>query len=100
MRDIFPKFLFLSKIQTLSCKLLVTQTSNCHHCNWHAQKPIYRNFQVILCSSSWSKTTLYIFKEQILVQISCFKKIVEQLICLSLKTKDILLKTKDGPLKN
>ena len=36
----FAKFLFLSKIQTLSHKLLVRQTSNHHHCNQHTQKPI------------------------------------------------------------
>ena len=32
------EFPLLSKIQTLSHKLLVRQTSNHHHCNWHAQK--------------------------------------------------------------
>ena len=52
MRVIFAKFTLLSKIQTISHKLLVRQTSNHHHCDWHAQKPIYRNFQVILSSSS------------------------------------------------
>ena len=36
----FAKFPLLSKIQTLSHKLLVRQTSNHHHCNWHTQKPI------------------------------------------------------------
>ena len=41
------------------------QTSNPNHYNQHAQKTICRNFQVILCSSSWSRTTLCIFKEQI-----------------------------------
>ena len=39
MRVIFAKFPLLSKIKTLSHKLLVRQTSNHHHCNWHAQKP-------------------------------------------------------------
>ena len=33
MRIIFAKFPLLSKIQTLSHKLLVRQTSNHHHCN-------------------------------------------------------------------
>ena len=61
MRVIFPKFPLLSKIQTLSHKLLVRQTSNHHHCNWHAPKPIYKDFQVILSSSSWSKTTLFLY---------------------------------------
>ena len=31
------------------------QTSNHPHCNWHAQKPICKDFQVTLSSSSWSK---------------------------------------------
>ena len=35
-------------------------TSNHHHCDLHAQKPTCRDFQVILSSSSWSKTTLCI----------------------------------------
>ena len=65
IRVIFAKSPLLSKIQTLSHKLLARQTSNHHHCNWHTQKPISRDFQVILSYSSWSKTTLYIFKEQI-----------------------------------
>ena len=51
----FPKFPLLSKIQILYHKLLVRQISNYHHCNWHVQKPICRDFQVILNSSSWSK---------------------------------------------
>ena len=34
----FAKFQLLSKIQTLSHKLLVRQTSNHHHCHWHAPK--------------------------------------------------------------
>ena len=61
----FAKFPLLSKTQTLSHKLLIRQTSNHHHCNQHAQKPYYRNFQVYLSSSSWSKASLCIFKEQI-----------------------------------
>ena len=66
MRVIFAKFPSLSKIQNLSHKLLVRQTSNHHHCNQHFQKPICRDFQVILSSSSWSKMTLLcIFKEKI-----------------------------------
>ena len=65
MRAIFAKFPLLSKIQTLSHKLLVRQTSNHHYCNQHDQKPICRDFQVISSSSSWSIITLCIFKEQI-----------------------------------
>ena len=60
MRVIFAKFLLLKKIQTLSHKLLVRQTFYYHHCNWHAQKPPYKHFQVILSSSSSSKTTLLV----------------------------------------
>ena len=37
MRIIFAKFPLLSKIQTLSHKHLVRQTSNHHHCNWRAK---------------------------------------------------------------
>ena len=59
------KFPLLSKIQTLSHKMLVRQTSNHHHCDQHAQELTCRDFQVNLNSSSWSKMTLYIFKEQI-----------------------------------
>ena len=65
MMVIFEKLPLLSEIQTLSYKLLVRQTSNHRHCNWHTQKPLNKDFQVILSSSSWSKTTLCIFKEQI-----------------------------------
>ena len=61
----FCKIPLLSKIKSLSHKLLVRQTSNNCHCNWHAQKATCRDFQVISSSSSWSKTTLSIFKEQI-----------------------------------
>ena len=65
----------------LSHKLLVRQTSNHHHCNWHAQKPICRDFQVISSSSSWSKTTLCIFKEEIwLPNRKCYGKINSVLI--------------------
>ena len=75
MRAIFAKFPLLSKIQTLYCKLLVRQTSNHHHCNWHAQKHVYQEFQVILSSSSWSETTVCIFKEQIgLPNWKCYGK--------------------------
>ena len=45
------------------------------------------------------KTTLYILKNKYGFQIVCFKILLDQLICLSLKTKDVLLKTKDGQLK-
>ena len=70
------KFPLLSRIQTLSHKLLVRQTSNHHHCNQHAQKPISRDFQVILSSLSSSKTTLCIFKEQIwLPNRKCYGKL-------------------------
>ena len=55
MRVSFAKFPLLNKIQTLSHKRLVRQTSNYHHCNWHAQKSICIDFQVILSNSSWSK---------------------------------------------
>ena len=48
----FCKFPLVSKIPTLSHKLLVRQTSNHYHCNWHAQKLVCRDFQVILSSSS------------------------------------------------
>ena len=66
MRVIFAKFPLLSKIQTLPQKLLVRQTSNNHHCNWHSQKPNCKDFQVILISSSWSKMASFVyFKEQI-----------------------------------
>ena len=69
----FAKFPLLSKIQTLSHKLLVRQTSNYHHCNWHAKEPICRDFQVILISSFRSKITLCIFKEQIwLSDMKCY----------------------------
>ena len=49
----------------LISELLVRQTSNHHHCDKHIQKANCTNFQVILTSSSWSKTTLYVFKKQI-----------------------------------
>ena len=69
------KFPLLSEIQTLFHKLLLRQTSNHQHCDCHAQKLICRDFQVILSSSSWSKTTLCIFKEHIwLPNRKCYKK--------------------------
>ena len=40
------------------------QTSNQHHCNWYAQKPIDGDFQLTSSSSSWSKATLCIFQEK------------------------------------
>ena len=43
----FAKFPSLSKIQTLSDKLFLQQTSNYHHCDWYAQKPKCRDFLVI-----------------------------------------------------
>ena len=64
MRVIFAKFPLLNKIQTLSHKLFIRQTSNHQHCDQNAPKPNSRDFQVILSSFSWSKT-LCIFKEQI-----------------------------------
>ena len=51
------------------------QTSNHHHWNWHAQKPISGNFQVILSSSSRSKRTLCIFQKQMwLLNRKCYGK--------------------------
>ena len=58
----FCQFPLLSKIQTLSYKHLVRQTSHHHHCNRHAQKPKCRHFQVILNSSTWSKTFFVYFE--------------------------------------
>ena len=55
MSIIFAKFSLLSKIQTLSHKLVVRHTSHEHHCNQHAQTPIRKHFPVISTSSSWSK---------------------------------------------
>ena len=69
MRVIFAKFPLLSELQTLPHNLLIRQTSKHHHCNWHAQKPENRDFQVILSSSSWSKTTLCIFRNKYDYQI-------------------------------
>ena len=63
-RVIFAKFPLLSKIQTLSNKLLVRQTSNHHHCNQYAQKFKLEDFQVILSSSSWSQTNLCILRNK------------------------------------
>ena len=65
MRCLFVKFPLLSKIQTLSHKHLVRQTSNHHHCDQQVQIPIGRGIWVILSFSTWSKTILCIFKEQI-----------------------------------
>ena len=36
----------------------MSQTSDHHHCNWHAPKPTDKDFQVIWSSSSWLKKTL------------------------------------------
>ena len=67
-----PVMIFLYKLYH---KLLVRQTSSHHHCDWHTQKPVCRDFQVILSSSSWSKTTLCIFKEHIwLPNRKCYGK--------------------------
>ena len=101
MRVIFPKFPLLSKIQTLSHQLLVRQTSNHHHCNWHAQKPTCRDFKVTLSSSSWSKTNLFVYFERTNIASKLpALKIVESAHMPELKkTKDVLLKTKDGVLK-
>ena len=57
----FAKFPILSKIQTLYHKLLIKQTCNHHLCNWHAKKSRCGDFQVILSSSSWSKTTFFVY---------------------------------------
>ena len=69
MRGFFCKFPLLSRIQTLSHKLLVRQTSNYHHYNWNARKSTGKDFQVILSSSSWSKTTLCILRHKYGYQI-------------------------------
>ena len=61
MTVIFAKFPLLSKIQILSHKLLVKQTFYHCCCHQHAQKPICRDFKVILSSSSWSKTTFFVY---------------------------------------
>ena len=45
----------------LSHKLLVRQTSNNHHWDWHVPNPVCTDFQVISSSSSWSKTNLLTF---------------------------------------
>ena len=47
----------------------VGQTSNPHHCDQHAQKPIGRDFEVILSSSSSSKTTLFTLRNKYDFQI-------------------------------
>ena len=60
----FAKHPILCKIQTLSHKMLVRQTSNHHHCNWYAQKPKVGDFQLMLSSSAWSKTTLGIVRNK------------------------------------
>ena len=71
----FCKIPLLSQIQALSHKLLVTQTSNYHHCTLHTQKPTCMDFQVTSSSSSWSKTTFCIFKELIcLPKRKCYGK--------------------------
>ena len=69
MRVIFEKFQLLSKIQTLSHKLLPRQTPNHHHCNWHAPKPLCKDFKVILSSSSCSKTTCVFLRNKYGFQI-------------------------------
>ena len=75
IRVIFAKFPLLRKIQILSHKLLVRQTSHHHHSDEHVQKATCRKFQVIMSSSSWSKTILCIFKEQIwLPNRKCYEK--------------------------
>ena len=55
----FTKFPLLSEIQT----------SNHHYCNGHAQKPIWKDFQVILSSSSWPKTTFVFLRNRYGYQI-------------------------------
>ena len=75
LRYLFAKFPLLSKIQTWSQRMLVRHTSNHNHCDWHVQKPLCQDFQVILNNSSWSKTTLCIVKEQIWLQnMKCYGK--------------------------
>ena len=62
----FSKFILLIKVQTLSHKLFVRQTSNHHHCNWHAQKLYAGNFkQIWTVLPGQKQLDLCIFKEQI-----------------------------------
>ena len=75
LRYLFAKFPLLSKIQTWSQRMVVRHTSNHNHCDWHVQKLLCQDFQVILNNSSWSKTTLCIVKEQIwLPNMKCYGK--------------------------
>ena len=78
------------EIETLPHTMVLRQTSNHHHC---------RDFQVILSSSSCSKTTLGIFKEQIwLPNRKCYRKNMkcyEQAPLLPLESKYISLKQTD-----
>ena len=79
-------------MQTLSHRLWVRQTSNHHNCDQHAQKPKCRDFQVILSISSWSKTTLCIFKEQLwFPNRKCYEKINSVLILSTESSLSIFL---------
>ena len=91
MRVTFAKFPLLSKMQTLSCKLLVRRTSNHHHCNWYAQKAICIDFQVILCISSWSKTMLYIVRNKYGFQIGNAMGKINSVLILSLNREKLSL---------
>ena len=63
--------------------------------NLHAE--IFKWFWVVLPGQN--NFVCIFLKNKYGFQIVCFKKLLDQLICLSLKTKDVLLKAKDGQLK-
>ena len=56
--------------------MFIRQTSNHHHCDWHVQKPMYWDFQVISSSSSWSWTTLCILSNKYGFQIGNAMEII------------------------
>ena len=91
MRIIFAKFPLLCKIQTLCHKLLVRQISNHHYCNWHDQKPICKDFKVILSSSFWSKSTLCIFRKKYGFQIVNAIEKMNSVLILSLNREKLSL---------
>ena len=61
----FAKFPLLSKIQTISHKLLVIQTSNHHHWNWYAQKPACMGLSSDFEQFFLVKNNVVYFKEQV-----------------------------------
>ena len=83
----FAKFLLLSKIQTLAHMILVKQTSDHHHCKWHAQKSFCSDFQLILSSFFLikNKFVCMFLRTNMTVKLSALKILLNQLICLSLK---------------